>query len=479
MIKLKIKRFPPIERECELDLGKNLIIFVGPNNSGKTYVSQLIWSIFHKPKETDFLNHLIQSPHIKQIEKLVKRSSDNSFLRIDEKVIDFIRKALEEYLHDELSNIYGDGIPYKDIKFNIEIDAKELLQRVRHQRYDSDYKARFLPFLGGVKKRKNSYKINFLIDPDKLKGRFQILLAIALRDILVKPLIGVDRTFYLPALRTSISILISKLIKAQSDSIVEGKIHERKTYTEPVEKLIFDTLLEISDFKKHGLPIIPPGTILNTKKTQLRSKLMEILNGQIQVDVAEEVVPIPSFSYSSENIKLPMTLSSSMVNQLSLFYVLFESCSLEKLFFIIDEPEIHLHPETKVKFAEFLIEFVKNGNKLLLTTHSTLFVQVLENYLLLGKLEKVLSREKLKELVDNYLELKPELSLNPDVVGAYFFGGKETIPYEDRGFGLLLSNFAESLKSVFSDSKILRTEILKLASSKNGKDNSKATRIRA
>jgi len=470
LIKLKIKHFPPIERECELDLGKNLIIFVGPNNSGKTYVSQLIWSIFHKPKETDFLNHLIQSPHIKQIEKLVKRDGDISFLRIDEKVINLIRKALEEFLHNELPNIYGDGISYEDIKFNIQIDAKELLKHIRHQRYD--YKIRFLPFFGGVKKRKNSYKVNFLVNPDKLKGRFQVLLAIALRDILVKPLTGVDKTFYLPAFRTSIPIVISKLIKAQSDSIVEGKIHERKTYTEPVEKLIFDTLLEISDYKKHRLRIISPGTILNPKNPQLRNKLIKILNGQIQVDVAEEVVPIPSFSYSSENLKLPMPLSSSMVNQLSLFYVLFEAYLPGKLFFIIDEPEIHLHPETKVRFAEFLIEFVKSGNKLLLTTHSTLFVQVLENYLLLGKLKKTLPQEELKELVDNYLELKPELSLNPDTVGAYFFSGKEIIPYEDRGFGLLLSNFAESLKSVFSDSKILRTEILKLASSKNGKDES-------
>ncbi|GAB6075732.1 AAA family ATPase [Desulfurobacterium crinifex] len=472
MIRLKIKSFPPIKKECEIDLGKDLIIFVGPNNSGKTYVSQLIWSIFYKPKETDFLNYLLHSSYIKQIEKLVKKDSNIPFLRINEEVIKLFEKVLGEYLHQELPDIYGDRIPHEAIKFELEIDPHEFLKRIRYLRYDSDYKNRFLPFLGSVKKRRNSYKVNFLVDPNKLKSRFQVLLAITLRDILIKPLIGVDKTFYLPAFRTSIPIVISKLIKAQSESIVEGKIHERKTYTEPVEKLIFDTLLEISEFKKHKMKIIPPESVLNMKNTKLLSKLVEILKGQIQVEVSEEVVPIPSFSYRSADIELPMTLSSSMVNQLSLFYVLFESYLLGKLFFIIDEPEIHLHPETKVRFAEFLIDFVKNGNKLLLTTHSTLFVRVLENYLLFGKLKEALPEEELEELI-GYLELDPRLSLEPRSVGAYFFSGEEIIPYEDRGFGLLLSDFAKNQEKVFLDSRILREEIFKLASRRNGESQKK------
>ena len=35
----------PISQKCEIDLSKKFTIFVGKNNSGKTYVSQLIWAI--------------------------------------------------------------------------------------------------------------------------------------------------------------------------------------------------------------------------------------------------------------------------------------------------------------------------------------------------------------------------------------------------------------------------------------------------
>ena len=44
-MKLIINKFPPITQRCEIDLSKKLTLFVGQNNSGKTYISQLIWGI--------------------------------------------------------------------------------------------------------------------------------------------------------------------------------------------------------------------------------------------------------------------------------------------------------------------------------------------------------------------------------------------------------------------------------------------------
>ncbi len=45
-VKLIIYKFPPITQRCEIDLSKKLTLFVGQNNSGKTYLSQLIWGIY-------------------------------------------------------------------------------------------------------------------------------------------------------------------------------------------------------------------------------------------------------------------------------------------------------------------------------------------------------------------------------------------------------------------------------------------------
>jgi len=45
-LKLVINKFLPITQKCEIDLSKRVNIFVGKNNSGKTYLSQLIWGIY-------------------------------------------------------------------------------------------------------------------------------------------------------------------------------------------------------------------------------------------------------------------------------------------------------------------------------------------------------------------------------------------------------------------------------------------------
>jgi len=48
---------------------------------------------------------------------------------------------------------------------------------------------------------------------------------------------------------------------------------------------------------------------------------------------------------------------------------------------ILDEPEIHLHPEWQVKLAELIILFQKEfGMHILLTTHSPYFLKAIQVY---------------------------------------------------------------------------------------------------
>jgi predicted ATPase len=53
----------------------------------------------------------------------------------------------------------------------------------------------------------------------------------------------------------------------------------------------------------------------------------------------------------------------------------------EQSFFILDEPEIHLHPEWQIKFAELLVLLQREFNlTVLLTTHSPYFLNAIEVY---------------------------------------------------------------------------------------------------
>ncbi|OZH52788.1 hypothetical protein AFK68_22080 [Hydrocoleum sp. CS-953] len=48
-MKLLVKNFGPIRNNTQtIDLSKKFYVFVGQNNSGKTYISQLLWAIFNR-----------------------------------------------------------------------------------------------------------------------------------------------------------------------------------------------------------------------------------------------------------------------------------------------------------------------------------------------------------------------------------------------------------------------------------------------
>jgi predicted ATPase len=54
---------------------------------------------------------------------------------------------------------------------------------------------------------------------------------------------------------------------------------------------------------------------------------------------------------------------------------------------MIDEPEENLHPENQILLVNLLLEFLTTNNRLLITTHSPLVAEVVNNYLILGQLE--------------------------------------------------------------------------------------------
>jgi len=51
----------------------------------------------------------------------------------------------------------------------------------------------------------------------------------------------------------------------------------------------------------------------------------------------------------------------------------------EKSLLIIDEPEVHLHPKWQIEYAKLIVELVKRGVKVLITSHSPFFIETIEN----------------------------------------------------------------------------------------------------
>ncbi len=51
----------------------------------------------------------------------------------------------------------------------------------------------------------------------------------------------------------------------------------------------------------------------------------------------------------------------------------------ENRILIIDEPEVHLHPKWQIEYAKLIVELVKRGVKVLITSHSPFFIEAIEN----------------------------------------------------------------------------------------------------
>ena len=336
-MKLIINKFPPITQRCEIDLSKKVILFVGKNNSGKTYLSQLIWGIYNKSS-------------------YLKSCNEHN---LKQKSIDFTKK-IKNYVEKEI------------FKKNIESDFEIIIEKK-----DIEYltiKPTFLPssrlFLPSF------YKYIFTLEKD-------------IKDDMFKNFDNINdsnKKFYAPSYTEPLNILMKKLI------------------------FNLETLSE---------------------KNKYLEILSEIIEGNISVDKAEEI-GMADISYNHKSGKnIPMYLSSSMVNQLSILYLYFDYWydKNENNFLIIDEPEMNLHPSKKIEIMELLMNFASK-NKLLIATHSTTIAKTIINYLHLFDLKE--KKKDIQNFIDeNELKMNLDIGLKSNDVAIYAFNGKTIISYKN------------------------------------------------
>lgn len=152
-----------------------------------------------------------------------------------------------------------------------------------------------------------------------------------------------------------------------------------------------------------------------------------------------------------------MYLASSSVNQLTLLYLYLKYWASEKdNFLMIDEPEVNLHPENQIKLINILIQFIQNetGNKVLITTHSSMLANAINNYIYLDVLK---SRVNVKKIIEeNKLKyVDSSISISQDKVGVYFFTGDKIIDYESSNDGIYFRNFREVENNLDNSLRIL------------------------
>ena len=121
----------------------------------------------------------------------------------------------------------------------------------------------------------------------------------------------------------------------------------------------------------------------------------------------------PSFTYRPQtwDDDLPLMRASSMVSELAPVVLYLRYVVEPGDVLLIEEPEAHLHPAMQTKLARELVRLVRSGVRIVLTTHSEWLLEQIGNLVALSGLPAT-ERANIAE---------EDVSLSPEDVGAWFF----------------------------------------------------------
>ena len=118
-------------------------------------------------------------------------------------------------------------------------------------------------------------------------------------------------------------------------------------------------------------------TILKKKMSTILENINTILNGDFVKGESQEEFQEKGFRKSFRFSNLASGLKTFVI----LKKLLQNGVLVEKGVLILDEPEVHLHPEWQLQFAEIIVLLQKELNlHVLLTTHSPYFLRAIEVY---------------------------------------------------------------------------------------------------
>jgi predicted ATPase len=484
-MKLRINNLGPI-KNGEIDLDKRLTVFVGYNNSGKTYVSNLLWSLFDQenkfyresnlkinlkvdfdklPFKIEISNHLIASIIDDYTKFLIDKGIPNTFYLSAESSLfnKFKIRFIDDFENSIKSKsfkaalILTDGSDsseqfiFKKNKgsLNIEIDKgggqfQGLSRGAEFQKFMKKHKLDSITFTHISKKG----------DFEDVMFYFNNLV----RDLILRLAFDDNPApFFLPANRLFYPSYYKYIYSAAKDEkdLISSTVNFEKDFSviKALAKRPYTKSMDVLTKSIYNL---------NTKKEPINSyddlleELTELLGGDIEITSTEGIAPI-DFQFKLKNKEsIDMHIASSSVNQLTTFYLYLKYWTkASDNFLFIDEPEENLHPINQIKILKILMKFAsRNNNKVLITTHSPLLTEAINNYVNLAYIKKYdlkISEENVSKQID-----VEAFDLKPEDFGVYFFDGSHIKPYSIPEYGAFFKDFNEAEEKVKDTSNYLK-----------------------
>ncbi|MEK4607250.1 AAA family ATPase [Geobacillus sp. FSL W8-1251] len=410
---LKVERFGKI-KQGEIDIAP-LMLFVGDNNSGKSYLMSLLWGVLSEGRKL-FPKDPPNTSTYKEIDRFLESSIGDDCLIQDREAqlfVQWFNDVLRNKKSELVRTIFRRKIPIGSL--SIERYRRSEPLRIIFEKKDSLQGTRFST-------GKHYIRIPYT---DRSKGqateRYRMAQYITwnlLMDGLTSPFYppsrqggiqgrAIGEALYLPASRTGFMLSYKALVQEMMERMINEE-HEEPSldFTLPVYRFL-QALLRLEESGQSKYADI--GRFIET----------EIANGTMD----QEKGPIPSFYYcpQGKQERLPLYVTSSLVTELSpLILFLKSKATYRSLFF--EEAEAHLHPRVQRILATALVKLANRGMPVWLTTHSDILFQQVNNLI---KLHQHPKREQLMKTY-GYVD---EDAIDPKKVRAYQFRmqGQDTI----------------------------------------------------
>lgn len=360
-MKLSIRNVGKL-KEADVEIN-GITVITGENDTGKSTVGKVLWSVFNsffeikKQIRTDKISSILEElRRVSSIQDIRNNLVHSSIVEYDLDLNDFL-KQLEKKL-EVLNDVRGLDDESKDelkdtlekIKKRINLSDDEIMKKITQINFNKEFNSQInnLNFLeeGNIDLKIKNKNINLIISNDKIQ----------IKDFfsLYENVMLLDNPRIIDNLAENIILSANKIF-----SIIEN-LHNSKF----ISMLRNDKSSTATD------------NILNE---EILSKIEEKLNKIVDGKFLKKDFGVYFYrNKSGKEINIKNLSTGFKVFSIIKLFIQNNQLS-ENGTIILDEPEIHLHPEWQLKFAELIVLLQKEFSMhILLTTHSPYFVSAIE-----------------------------------------------------------------------------------------------------
>ena len=445
-------------------------VFIGNNNSGKTYIMQLLYGVMKNLpkylKDTEICGTYLQELQTQtETGSIIIDASSGGWME------QFINAVLQKYKEQIVLDTFYEPLEIGSIQIQLFIEEQE---RYEYLIYDPGnpeaYSSGVFEQLPDDSKRaverliqKNAAVLSkdmlCLLIPIHLSEQgkepaqyYPVVAKRWLPSVLVRLTVdffingSLDQLF-LPASRTGLLMLYKEYFAAKTDEAVrlsvDGSLYpnsKKMGITQPV----YDFLRFMQTFGLHGDADVNSGLIRFLEE--------HLIEGKILIDLRNQ----PVYQAQGAKRELPLYLSSSMINELMPVLYVLQSAEQPK-YLVWDEIETSLHPQKQMELARLLSRMSNAGFSMAVSTHSDTMAAKINNLCLLS-FSQLLNGKRVEILKQTGLS---EADLFQDQIHVYQFENDSSgrsfvreLDY-DEVTGYQFTLFQDSVEKLFHETRLI------------------------